>query len=58
MVGVAWAGRGLAWTWPGFIALNAAAAATYVVLLRRTMPAEDWEAVTRWLRAFAPGSKR
>lgn len=45
---VAWLFRGCAWTWPGFIAVNAAAGLAYLGLLWRMLPEEDTRGVLRW----------
>lgn len=49
LIFIAWALRGWAWTWPGFIAVNAAAGLVYLGLLWRALPPEDLRAVFRWL---------
>jgi O-antigen/teichoic acid export membrane protein len=46
---VAYLGRGAAWTWPGFIAVNAAAGGLYLLLLWRALPDEDLRSAARWL---------
>jgi O-antigen/teichoic acid export membrane protein len=47
---IAWLGRSAAWTWPGFIGVNAAAGAAYAGLLWRALPDEDRHAAARWLK--------
>jgi len=49
LLALAWFARGLAWTWPGFIGVNAAAGAAYAGLLWRALPEEDRGAARRWL---------
>jgi O-antigen/teichoic acid export membrane protein len=49
LIFIAWLFRAWAWTWPGFIAVNAAAGLVYLGLLLRGLPAEDKSAVVRWL---------
>ncbi|HAZ07737.1 MAG TPA: hypothetical protein DCZ01_04255 [Elusimicrobia bacterium] len=49
LLGVAWLGRPLAWTWTGFLMVCAAAAAAYASVLWRILPEEDRLAATRWL---------
>ena len=50
LLAVAWLGRSAAWTWPGFIGVNAAAGGAYALLLWRTLPKEDLSSARRWLR--------
>jgi O-antigen/teichoic acid export membrane protein len=47
---IAWLGRGAAWTWPGFVAVNAAAGLAYAGLVWRALPDEDRLAAARWLK--------
>jgi O-antigen/teichoic acid export membrane protein len=47
---IAWLGRSAAWTWPGFILVNAAASLAYAGLLWRALPDEDRRAAARWLK--------
>ena len=47
---IAWLGRSAAWTWPGFVAVNAAASTAYAGLLWRALPDEDRQAAARWLK--------
>lgn len=49
LVFIAWFFRASAWTWPGFVAVNAAAGLVYLGLLLRALPAEDTQAMRRWL---------
>jgi O-antigen/teichoic acid export membrane protein len=49
LLAVAWVGRSSAWTWPGFIAVNAAAGGAYAALLWATSSEEDARSVKRWL---------
>lgn len=49
LVLIAWLFRGWAWTWTGFIAINAAAGLAYLALLWRALPQEDTRGVIRWL---------
>ena len=49
LIFIAWLFRGWAWTWPGFIAVNAAAGLAYLGLLLPGLPVEDRRAVMRWL---------
>ncbi|HXS99146.1 MAG TPA: lipopolysaccharide biosynthesis protein [Elusimicrobiota bacterium] len=48
LVLVAWLLRGWAWTWPGFLAVNAAAGLAYLGLAWRALPEEDTRGVIRW----------
>jgi O-antigen/teichoic acid export membrane protein len=48
LVLIAWVFRGRAWTWPGFLAVNAAAGSAYLALLWRALPEEDTRGVIRW----------
>jgi O-antigen/teichoic acid export membrane protein len=50
LIFIAWMGRSVAWTWPGFVAVNAAASAAYAALLWRVLPDEDRQAAARWLK--------
>lgn len=47
---IAWIGRSWAWTWPGFLAVNAAASAAYAALVWRALPVEDKSSIRRWAR--------
>src|SRR6185312_12254358 len=47
---IAWLLRAYAWTWPGFIAVNAAAGLAYLGLLWRLLPEEDTRGVIRWFQ--------
>ena len=47
---VAWLLRGWAWTWLGFVGVNAAACLCYLGLLWRGLPEEDTRDVIRWFR--------
>ncbi|MFI5346114.1 MAG: lipopolysaccharide biosynthesis protein [Elusimicrobiota bacterium] len=49
LIFIAWLFRAFAWTWPGFIAVNAAAGLCYLGLLWRTLPHEDTRGVIKWL---------
>lgn len=48
LVLIAWLFRGWAWTWPGFLAVNAAAGLSYLALAYRALPEEDTRGVLRW----------
>ena len=50
LIFIAWLGRSAAWTWHGFIAVNAAASAAYAGLAWRAIPAEDRHAAVRWIK--------
>lgn len=49
LLAVAWLGRPWAWTWPGFLAVCAAASTAYAGLLWRVIPEEDRRSAVRWL---------
>ncbi|NNN07109.1 MAG: lipopolysaccharide biosynthesis protein [Elusimicrobia bacterium] len=50
LLALAWAGRGLAWTWPGFIGVGAGAGAAYAVLLWPSLPREDRRTAVRLIK--------
>lgn len=50
LVLIAWLCRAWAWTWPGFLAVNAAAGAAYLALAWRALPEEDTRGVIRWFQ--------
>jgi O-antigen/teichoic acid export membrane protein len=50
LVLIAWLLRGWAWTWPGFLAVIAAAGLAYLALIWRALPEDDTRGVVRWFR--------
>ncbi len=50
LIFVAWLGRGLAWTWRGFLIVNMAASLTYLGFAWKALPAEDVQSALRWLK--------
>lgn len=50
LVFIAWLGREAAWTWAGFVSVNAVAGLAYAGLLWRALPDEDRQAAARWLK--------
>jgi O-antigen/teichoic acid export membrane protein len=46
---IAWVGRPWAWSWPGFLCVNALAGGAYAALTYRALPVDDRNAAARWL---------